>query len=333
MKKTTIDYFNIFFSGIFLLLLILYVVALFKNKEFSKVNWTVKITSLEKNSTEEKSNMIKVINAELFNTFNKSTYSKHYESRDLIYSKFSDSLYFNSEHELFPDSLSLNYFSLNENKFYIINTKIPYEKLKAGVENKNLQTVLNLRIEPKGKVSLFVEYSKNGKSFLTEQFHAKETIGKLSSLVYEKSLDKDYNEFPTLKKVTDFSDIMIKKYLWSVKIETENSERINEVSVNAFDESTIGILDEKFENPKINFIPKRVLIKWGNTQEYGSQYYFDAQKILDAFRELDETNSQEPIIFTFKVLKNAFPKCEISKAGKTIKLKNIYPELPIQYSN
>ncbi|WP_394363544.1 hypothetical protein, partial [Chryseobacterium contaminans] len=89
---------------------------------------------------------------------------------------------------------------------------------------------------------------------------------------------------------------------------------------------------ETFENVKLRNLPGRFSVDWGNTQRYGSSYSFDSQEILEAFKDLSQIKDNEPVIITFKLFKNAFPKAEISKAGKTILLKDVYPDLPTKYA-
>lgn len=336
MKKTAIDYLNFCLTGIFILLLILYGITLIKKKEFDKLSWSAKIIAVEPNSTDEKSGMVKILDAVFVNTFNQSENRLEHDSPKIIVSKKgSDSAYFWTQDDLLPDSLSIKYFSVEEKKFYQLNTKLPSEKMQSSLDNGK-RADLKLEVQPKGKITLKLDMAENGKnkSKIIGSFQAKEFVGKLDMLVFKESAEQArYNEFPSLRDVSDYSDVLTQKYSWAMKIETENSEKISETSAYAFDGKSMKTGDETFEDVKLRNIPNRISIDWGSTQRYGSSYSFDSQEILDAFKELNQINSNEPIHITFKLFKNAFPKAELSKGGKIISLKDTYPDLPIHYAN
>ncbi|MBP2616154.1 hypothetical protein [Chryseobacterium jejuense] len=334
MKKTTIDYLNFCLAGVFIVLVLLYGIALLKKKEFNKVSWSAKIVSKELNSKDDKANMLKIIDVVFINTFNHSKNTLHFDSPKLIVSKGSDSAYFWTQDDLLPDSLSIKYFSVNEKKFYQLNTKLHLEKMQNSLENKNEGADVKMEIQTKGKISVMIEQpgNKNFGSKLIQSFQAKEVQGTLRMLVYSQYERKEYNDFPSLKDVSDYSDILIQKYPWIVKIETENTEKISEISAYAFDGKSMRTDNETFEDVKLRNLPNRFSIDWGNTQRYGSNYSFDSQEILNAFKDLNQIKSNEPILITFKLLKNAYPKAEISKGGKTIPLKDLYPDIPTKYA-
>ncbi|MDM1553409.1 MULTISPECIES: hypothetical protein [Chryseobacterium] len=327
MKKTVIDYLNFCLTGIFIVLVFLYGMALFRKKEFNKVSWSAKIVSKDPNSKDEKANMLKILDAVFINTFNHSNNTLHFDSPKLIVSKGADSAYFLSQNDLLPDSLSVKYFSVDEKKLYELNTRL-------SLENKSKSADLKVNIQPGGKVFVIIEQpGKNSEAKLIGSFQAKEIPGTLKMLVYRTHGSEEYNEFPSLKSVADYSDILIQKYTWMVRIETENSENVSDISAYAFDGKSMRKGDETFEGARLRYIPNRFSMDWGNTQRYGSNYSFDSQEILDAFKDLNQIKTNEPTLITFKLFKNAYPKAEISKAGKTIPLKDNYPDLPIKYAH
>lgn len=335
MKKTVIDYLNFCLAGVFIVLAFLYGMALFRKKEFDKVSWSAKMISSEPGSADEKANMLKIIDAVFINTFNHSKNTLPFDSPKLIFSKGSDSAYFWAQNALLPDSLSVKYFSVNEKKFYQLNTRLPLEKMLNSLENKSKGADLKVEIHPSGKISVVIEQpeNKNFRSRLIGNFQAKEIPGTLKMLVYGKQEGEEYNEFPSLKSVSGYSDILIRKYLWEVKVETESSEKISEISAYAFDGKPVKKANETFEDAKLRNIPSRFSVDWGNTQRYGSNYSLDSQEILDAFKDLNQIENNEPMVITLKLFKNAFPKAEISKGGKTVLLKDVYPDLPTRYAH
>lgn len=335
MKKTIIDYLNFCLAVVFIVLVLLYGISLLKKKEFDKVNWSAKIISVVPNSTDEKSGMLKILDAVFVNTFNDSDNILDYNSSKLIVSKGADSAYFWTQNDLLPDSLSIKYYSVEEKKFYQLNTKLPLEKMQNSLENNSQRTDLKVGVQLKGKISVMIEQpgNKNFGSKLIASFQAKEIPGALKMLVYRKYAGEEYNEFPSLKDVSDYSDILIQKYPWMVKVETENTEIVSEISAYAFDGKSMRTDHETFEAMKLRNLPSRFSIDWGNTQRYGSNYSFDSQEILDAFKALNQVKSNEPATITFTLFKNAYPKAEISKGGKIIPLKDVYPDLPTKYAH
>ncbi|MEJ5105470.1 hypothetical protein [Chryseobacterium sp. MYb328] len=329
MKKTTIDYLNFGLAGIFIGMLILYGVTLLQKKEFDRLNWSAKIIGIKPESVDEKPGMLKILDAVFINSFNKYVTKLDDVSPLLIFShKESDSGSFRTQNDLLPDSLSVKYFSFEDKKFYHLNAKLSLEKMYNCLEDKDLEANLKIEIHPGGKISLKVEQpeSENFGTKLIHNFQAKEIPGTLKMLV-DGSDRKEY-DFSLMKGLSDYSDILTQKYLWEVKIETEGSEDILNTSAYNFYGKSIRTDNETFEDVLLRDIPESIVIKWGNKQHYEIGYSFDGQEILDAFKDLDKIKSSEPAVITFKLLKNSLPKAEISKAGKTIKLKDTYPNYP-----
>jgi hypothetical protein len=77
-------------------------------------------------------------------------------------------------------------------------------------------------------------------------------------------------------------------------------------------------------------IPSTFYIYWKNknNKDYNIQYALSPIEILNAFRKLNKSNVSEAITLTFKVHKNAYSHCEISKNGIVIPLKDLHPEKP-----
>ncbi|WP_228377078.1 hypothetical protein [Chryseobacterium sp. FH2] len=190
MKRTKIDYINIFLAAVLVLLIIINSEARIKNKEQDKIYWNAEIHSISENSSKTGLNIIKVVDAVFYNNFNHSTIYIDYDSKELMSSKSRDSIYFRTQKELLPDSLSLKYFSIDERKFYLLTTKLSYLKMKDWVKNIEMASTLRLEIQSRGKILLKIGQleDKNSKFQLIENFQAEETIGSIDMLVYKKSL-------------------------------------------------------------------------------------------------------------------------------------------------
>lgn len=330
MKATKLDYINIFFAVILGLLVILNFAIRFKNKEQDKMLWNAEIHSSSESSLSGDLNNIKIIDAVLYNNFNHSTSGIDSESKQITNAKSENYVYFKiGEKELLPDSLKLKYFSIDERKFYLLTTPLPYEKIKVLLKAKNDIPVLIIEIQPKGKVHLKIIPNKEEKteSQSVDIFTSKETTGDLDMLVYEKSLGEKYNRYKSIENITDYSDLLQNQFKWSVKIDKEEQVVLTSVYAYSFGGDRIEIPEDN-DIPTIRNIPEIFYIYWKDKKEYSIRYYLRPIEVLNAFRKLNETETSGFITLRFKITKKAYPQCEISKNGITIPLKNLYPEKP-----
>ncbi|ENA1795589.1 hypothetical protein ABF176_002436 [Flavobacterium psychrophilum] len=337
MKKTKLNYINILLVAILGLLLILNVAVRFVNKEQNKIVWDAKIYSSNENTSSETSNMIKIVDAVLYNNFNQSTKTLDNESlketSGITSTNNRNQILFDTwQEELLPDSINIKYFSVDERKFYLLSTKLPYEKIKNLTQKNNVKPTLIFEILTKGKTILKISTAENEnqKPKIIETLTAKETVGNLEMLVYNKSFGEKYNDYDNIQSITDFSDLLKNQYKWVFKAETESNDQLKEVSAYSFSEESINFLEKTKDFLPI---PRRFYIKWGNQQEYGVQYYFNPIEILNAFRTLQNIETPEPIIINFKLFEEKNPQCKISKGEKSIILNDLLPEeKPIKYA-
>lgn len=326
MKSKILNILNIILVGILAILIILYFIAKMKNKENEKVLWTAEIKSFSENS---KPNIIKVIDGIFYNNFNHSTRTIDSDSKDLTSSESRESIYFPNYSELLPDSLSLKYFSVDERKFYQLQTKIPYDLIKNSEQNSKDLTKLSCEIYPKGKVILKID-QEDFPSIVIASYQAKETTGNLDQLIYKESLGEKYNDYEGIENISDFSDLLQNQYRWIFKVDLEDGDQLLNAYAYSFAEQNIFDLKEKSLNEFEN-IPKTFYVRFGNVNQYGIDYYFNALEILNAFRKLDKINGPEPITLTFKLFKNKPGECELSKNGQIISVKDLHPENPTKY--
>lgn len=335
MKKIKLYYVNILLVVILGLLLILNLGARHQNKEQDKLVWDAKIYSSNEINSLENSNIIKIVEAVLYNSFNQSTKTLNYESlretSGITSEENENQILFDTwQEELLPDSINLKYFSVDERKFYLLSTKLPFEKIKNLTQKTNFKPTLTFEILPKGKSILKIFTEENENPRIIKTFTAKETVGNIEMLVFKKSLEGKYNDYDNIGNITDFSDLLQNKYKWVFKAETDSNDQLKEVSAYSYSEQSINLL-EKTKN--FLPIPRRFYINWGNKQEYDIQYSFNPIEILNAFRTLNDIESYEPIIINFKLFEDKNPQCEIRKGGKSIILNDLYPEeKPIKYA-
>ena len=329
MKSIILNILNIFLAGILAVLIMLYFMAKVKNKESEKVLWTAEIRSFSENSSPSNPNIIKVINSVFYNTFNNSTKKIDSDSKDLTSAESRESIYFQKDTELLPDSLNLKYFSIDERKFYQLQTKIPYDLIKNAEQNSTDLTKLSCEIYPKGKVILKID-QEDFPSINIASYRAKETTGNLDQLIYKESLGEKYNDYEGIENINDFSDLLQNQYQWIFKVDLEAGDQLLNAYAYSFAERNIFDLKEKSLN-KYENIPKTFYVRFGNGNQYGIDYYFHPNEILNAFRKLDKIDGPEPITLTFKLFKNKPAECELSKNGQIIYLKDLYPDNPTKY--
>lgn len=326
MKSKILNILNIFLAGILVVLIMLYFMAKVKKKESEKVLWTAEIRSFSENS---KPNIIKVIDGVFYSNYNNSRKEIDNDSKDLTSSSSRESIYFQKNTELLPDSLNLKYFSIDERKFYQLRTKIPYDRLKNAKKNSKDLTKLSCEIYPKGKVILKID-QEDLPSINIASYRAKETVGNLDQLIYKESLGEKYNDYEGIENINDFSDLLQNKYRWIFKVDLEAGDQILNAYAYSFAEQNIFDLKEKSLNEFEN-IPKTFYVRFGNVNQYGFDYYFNSLEILNAFRKLDKINGPEPITLIFKLFKNKPAECELFKNGQIISLKDLVSENPINY--
>lgn len=329
MKSKILNILNVILVGILAVLIILYFTAKVKNKESEKVLWNAEIRSFSENSSRSNPNIIKVINGVFYNTFNNSTKKIDSDSKDLTSAESRESIYFQKNTELLPDSLSLKYFSVDERKFYQLQTKIPYDLMRNAESKIANLTKLSCEIYPKGKVILKID-QEDLPSINIASYRAKETAGNLDQLIYKESLGEKYNDYEGIENINDFSDLLQNQYRWIFKVDLEDGDQLLNAYAYSFAEQNIFDLKEKSLNAFEN-IPKTFYVRFGNVNQYGVDYYFHPNEILNAFRKLDKINGPEPITLIFKIFKNKPAECELSKNGKIISLKDLHPENPTKY--
>ncbi len=330
MKITKLDYINILFAVILVLLIVLSLVARFQHKEFDKILWNAEIYSSTENSSPKTQNIIKVLDAFFYNTLNKypvcldNDFEK--ETDGFINAVSKKHIAFEiREKQLLPDSLNLKYFSVDERKFYSLKTILSYEKIKNLFNNhKKEEPLLSLEVLPKGKTILKFNTTENEnvKSQIIEVFTAKETTGDLDQLICEESFGKTYNDYEGIESITDFSDLLQNQYIWDIEIKKEEQDLTSLYTYSFGHEKTEFL--ENNELRKLRNIPKEIHIHWKD--ENSITYTFDPKEVLKAFRKLNMLGTTDkPITFKFKT-KNSI-QFEISKNGVVIPLKDLYSKL------
>lgn len=310
------------------------------NKEFEKTQWYAEIESFSDNHSDKKLNTINILEAELYNSYNKSGHFLETINRpsDSVTSPNDNyALKFNDANDLLPDSLNLKYFSFADRKFYLLNAKFSYSKVRELAKKASYAPKFFVEIHPKGKVivNLNVEDSTRLK---INTFFAKETSGNVNQLIFEKTKSGGKTaKFEGIENSTDFLDLLEKEYLVETQAEIEGQGTLIEFDAEDFSGGNVNFIENN-KSLEPQSIPKKFYIRWSTKQgqgirEYGVDYYLNPHETLQAFRKLSVNNKSEPILISFKLFNERLPECTISKGSEVIRLKNEIPEKPMQYSN
>lgn len=326
MKRTPLDFINLFLLAVLLGILSVFAYSWIANKEYDKLYWKAEIVSSTGNSSPLKSNTIQIIDAVFLNSFNHSSLHLDSDSKLIISSASNDSIYFQSEEELLPDRLQLKYFSIDERQFYKVNAKLPTSLIKRTIKNRHYKPKFFLEILPKGNVILKIN-QKEVPSKTVAKFKAEKTRGNLDELVYEIDLGKKYNRFETITTIEDYADLFQNEYLWGFQTVLEDGSTLENAYTYSFNLENQYDLKDLVQIKKRK-IPKTFYIDWRKSKKNGIQFTVDPNEILQAFKTLDKIEGKDPVMITFKLLENQMPKCQISKGGTILILKELYPSLP-----
>lgn len=326
MKRTPLDFINLFLLAVLLGILSVFAYSWIANKEYDKLYWKAEIGSSTGNSSPLKSNTIQIIDALFLNSFNHSSLHLDSESKLMISATSKDSIYFRSEKELLPDSLHLKYFSIEERQFYKVNAKLPKFLLKKTIKNRNYKPKFFLEIQPKGNVILKI-FQKDLPSKTVAKFEAEKTTGNLEDLVYEIDLGKKYNRFETITTIQDYADLFQNEYLWGFQTVLEDGSTLEKAYTYSFDQESQYDLEDLMQIKKRK-IPQTFHIDWQKSKKNRIQFTMDPNEILQAFKTLDKVEGNDPVMIIFKLFQNQMPECQISKGGTVLILKELYPSLP-----
>lgn len=203
------------------------------------------------------------------------------------------------EEYLMPSELYLKWFSIVENRFYAIETKLPYLSMALFWSQNDKQLKLThivLGIAPKGDVILW--FKGELKSIYLGNIKGNSYIGELS-----KEFDDYYKNYIARKKIsyqTKCSIDLISKYMqqftyryllfggkWNDDEEIRWQKYKDEEIQPEFDyieESLIdGTFDKLHDNGLLKYHnagkPKKIAIKWHiNKSEYTAYFWFDDEK-------------------------------------------------------
>lgn len=209
------------------------------------------------------------------------------------------------ESSFFPDSLSIEYFSYNERKFYKGSFALPCKMIltkakqmgmtpsKEGNYEERLITESPIlyfiaEIQPKGRVIVWAQKfdaNYNDTKFEIGKYQAKET-NTTWHVFDDISESKTTSNIDVPTKVA----LVMDRYSYKLEINFPSGYTLKDSDFYFFNQN-----DWHFEEsepkaiPVFNSIPKQFDLSWGHGHGDGnftSQFYFDENEVLDAFRKV-----------------------------------------------
>lgn len=313
MKNNTF-YINITLTMLLVVISALFVNEILQNKEFEKTYWDFEIHISD-------NNQIKLVNYAIGNSKEFSVFALNDLNRDnnpfLLNSSDVLKNYMISmdDKKLYPNQLSIIYYSFVEKKFYKYEDTLLYNEIRNAGSSLSKERSLILSLLPKGKLKLSVRDNKNeSKEIFIQKLQAKPILGNLQLLNGD-----DHYSLQNIHSIQEYADLMTKKYSYKINF---SSIEFEELEIYSFAGEKI---EPAFDRHAKNLIPDNVYF---STPECtgGIRYYFDEQEILSAFEELSKNKiSCLELIGKRNKQKNEF-EFYMTNGSKTIFLKNKYLE-------
>lgn len=203
----------------------------------------------------------------------------------------------NMKKTFFPDSLSITWFSFNEQKFYDGRFALPNETILAkamqmgvipSIKNDySSDGVLHFiaEVQPKGKLAVWIQkFDKNDNDTKLKigTYQAKET--KMTWHIFD-----DYSESNATKdiNITKKVALVLERHLYKLEIKLPNGYTLDNSRFGFFNQNDCYFSEnEPKEAPLFNYLPKEFDLKWGNgSKKFTTQFSFDEDEILDTFRK------------------------------------------------
>ncbi|MBE8724249.1 DUF2931 family protein [Flavobacterium hungaricum] len=171
----------------------------------------------------------------------------------------------------FPDSLSITWFSYNEQKFYSGNFALPTEIIRTkaaqmGVlpsikNNYNLDRVLYFiaEVQPKGKLAVWIQ-----------KFNEDDQIKFEVASYQAKEIKTTWHIFDDYSEIDRTSDISISKkvalvmeqHSYKLKIKLPSGFTLDVFQLDYFNQNNWRLNEDKLQNIVFNSIPQGFWLKW-----------------------------------------------------------------------
>lgn len=247
------------------------------------------------------------------------------------------------DRQLYPNSLSILYYSFNENKFFEGKFKLDYDKISAVAEKmrKAVKTekgygtesiYFRAKVHPNGKIVFSMEsyLSTSVDEVVIANFQATPKNYDWSAFCSNNSDDNRIDGKST--SVAIQRALLLNKYNWKIQVLLPRECDIKNLDVDVYGNKYLNM--DTLKKAKLptfdNFIymPKKLSLSWQrkDTIEFVTWLSFNEEEIIKAFKTTNSKISDQPITMCLIVKDDTTAvKAILYGNGKSIELKNIEP--------
>lgn len=213
----------------------------------------------------------------------------------------------------YPDSLSIIWFSYIERKFYEGKFALPYniilekaKQLRISVKqdkenyaeaNPNKIALRFLaEIKPNGKLTVWI--SDDDKRIKIGNYQAKAVTKTWH--IFDSSDETDTTSTIDISKKVA---LVMEQYPYEIEIKLPNGFYLKDSDFTLFNQKKWSFKSDKPEKIPIFYqIPEGIRLSWDDgKKEFWSQFNFNEDEILDAFRKLKTLQNQNPLLLELKI--------------------------------
>ncbi|WP_426485459.1 DUF2931 family protein [Flavobacterium sp. 2] len=213
----------------------------------------------------------------------------------------------------YPDSLSISWFSYIERKFYkgkfILPYKIILEKAKQlrmttnqdgdnyfGADSNKVILRFLVEIMPNGKLAVWISNDEN--KLKIGNYQAKEVNETWH--IFDKS---DQIDSTSTIDISTKVALVMEQYPYRIEIKLPNGFYLSDSNFTFFNQKDWYFKSKKPEKiPIFHKIPDCFRLSWSNgKKEFSSQFYFNGDETLNAFRKLKILQEPNPLLLELKI--------------------------------
>ena len=306
MFKNRLNNLNLFLFIFLVIICTIFYIKLNKDRHFEKVIWQYSILTSPSNQH------YKILDFALKNDFKESSnfYSLDAPANNLLTGKDDYSLYSGylpDRPDLLPNQLEMSWFCYEDQSFYKINEKLPYELIRnKAMKISHYKSVIT-EISPNGKIAIYLEPDISTKDFRKMKirspiitFQAKKFPVNWELLKHQDSRFEETKTFP------DYLIMFKENFLWGIVTELpENSRLVTYFAEDFYDDSfAIPELEGNKMNPKKKFFPAKIQVQWiENNSSYRCDFFADATDLLSAYKTLKKSATINEYYFLIRANK------------------------------
>lgn len=228
-----------------------------------------------------------------------------------------------------PDTLSIKWFSYNEQKFYKGIFALPKEIIKTKAVQMGMQPSYNdfnsvlkfiAEVQSKGKVAVWIQKLDKNEKLKIGTFQAKEINATWHIFDDYSEADKT-SDIDISKKVA----LVMEKHSYKLEIKLPSGYTLDDSYFELFNQNILRFSESEPKTDSIlNFLPKGFSLTWGNgRKEFSTQFTFDEDEVLSTFRK--ESSVSEPLVLEL-TLSDRYNFVKVVLINKETKSKLIFKD-------